>query len=152
MDVDNGKDVLADLRYDRPGDPLDGMVPDHLRAEADRRLRYREGNEAGHCFDCGLPVWWRSERLVTRSDMKWCLGPRGARVIGQRWHALPGMPQYVTPSPAGKVCHCLDRAKPHIHQVIEVEEDPLERALELSRLLGEAIQAVKDEYPRALTA
>ena len=80
------------------------------------------GNQDGHCADCGLPVWWRDGRLITRDGEKWCFGPDRSRVMGERWHALPGMPQYVTPSPEGKVCHCLVRAKPHIHQITEVEE------------------------------
>lgn len=118
----NGEDVLADLRLRCPGDPLDGMVPDYNRAEADRRLRYREGNEAGHCRDCGLPVWFHDERLVTRDGNRWCFGPDRSRVAMERWHALPGMAQYVVPSPEGKVCHCLARSRPHIHQIVEVPQ------------------------------
>jgi len=42
----------------------------------------------------------------------------------ERWHVLPGMAQYVVPAPEGKVCHCLDRGKAHIHQIVEVASDP----------------------------
>lgn len=85
-----------------------------------------KGNEDGTCTDCGEPVWWGETavgtRLVTRDGNRWCFGPGRSRITMERWHALPGMAQYVVPAPEGKVCHCLDLAKPHIHQIIEIEE------------------------------
>jgi len=81
-----------------------------------------DGNQDGHCTDCGLPVWWLDDKLVTREGQWWCFGPDRSRVIGERWHALPGMAQYVVPAPEGQVCHCLVRARAHIHQIIDVPE------------------------------
>ena len=128
--TDNGEDVLADLRLrypeTTPHPEMDGMVPDNYRAEADRRLRFRIGNSAGHCRDCGLPVWFGGRygcdehQLVTRDDSRWCYGPGHTRNAMERWHALVGMAQFVARSRDGQVCHCLDRANPHIHQTLDL--------------------------------
>jgi len=80
----------------------------------------RPGSQDGYCTDCGEPVWWHDERLVTRSGRKWCFGKDAHRNGMTHQHALPGMAQYVVRSPEGQVCHCLDRDAPHIHQIIMV--------------------------------
>lgn len=124
--MNNGEDVLADLRITEGPPEMIGMVPDWNRAEADRRLRQRNGNSEGHCRDCGLPVWWHDDNLVTRDGNRWCYGPHRSRIAMERHHALPGMPQFVVRAPVGKVCHCLDRANPHIHQIIDLPDVQVE--------------------------
>lgn len=94
------------------------------------------GNQDGYCTDCGEPVWWESglgadggRRLVTRSGLRWCQGKDDSHPGMTHAHALPGMAQYVVPAPEGRVCHCLDRPGPHMHQVIT---DPPDRAHRLA--------------------
>ena len=126
--MENGEDVLADLRYPPGSSPeLVGMVPDFHKAEADRRLRDRVGTSVGHCRDCGLPVWWHDEKLVTRDGSHWCFGSGRTRMRMERWHALLGMPQYVVASPEGQICNCLARAVPHIHQIVETVGEEAKR-------------------------
>src|ERR1044071_8513603 len=94
---------------------------DWIIKAADGTVRIETGgNQDGYCTDCGEPVWWHDERLVTRSGRKWCFGKDDRRNGMTHEHALPGMPQYVVRSPEGQVCHCLDRDAPHIHQIIMV--------------------------------
>lgn len=77
------------------------------------------GNRDGTCTDCGSPVWWDGDQLVDRAGGRWCYGPSSSRWPDQkRWHALPGMPQYVVPARDGQVCHCLARGYPHIHKIV----------------------------------
>jgi len=83
-----------------------------------------ETQSPGCCTDCGETVWWEDGRLVTFHGNRWCYGPDRQRIAMERWHVLPGMAQYVVPAPEGKVCHCLDRGKAHIHQIVEVASDP----------------------------
>lgn len=80
------------------------------------------GNQDGFCRDCGQAVWWQNERLVNHDGTKWCYGKDRTRMAMERWHALPGMAQYVVPASEGQVCHCLAREKPHIHQITEVPD------------------------------
>lgn len=92
---------------------------DWLIKGADGAVRIeRGGSQDGYCADCGEPLWWADGRLVTRSGSRWCQGKDGTHPGMTRWHALPGMAQYVVPAPEGQVCHCLDRDGAHIHQVI----------------------------------
>lgn len=83
------------------------------------------GSQEGYCTDCGKPVWWQDDRLVTRIGLRWCQGLDDSHAGMTHWHALPGMAQYVVRSPEGRVCHCLDRAFPHMHEIIVT---PPERA------------------------
>jgi hypothetical protein len=76
-------------------------------------------NRAGNCTDCGEPVWWHDDRLVTRNGLKWCFGKDDSHVGMTHQHALPGMPQFIVPSPLGQVCHCLARRDPHVHLIID---------------------------------
>jgi hypothetical protein len=87
-----------------------------------------DGNNDGVCRDCGQPVWWDSSgtsNLVTRDGNRWCFGPGRTRVSMERHHALPGMAQYVVPSPEGKVCHCLARDYAHVHQITRARDTDL---------------------------
>jgi hypothetical protein len=81
------------------------------------------GNSDGTCTDCGEPIWWSgsdgNQRLVTQDGNRWCFGPNRSRIGMKRWHALPGMAQYIVPSPLGQVCHCLDRRDRHIHLIVD---------------------------------
>ena len=83
----------------------------------------KAGSQDGYCIDCGEPVWWQDGRLVVRGGRKWCFGKDEAHVGMSYQHALPGMPQWVARSPEGQVCHCLNRAGPHIHQIIMIEQE-----------------------------
>lgn len=78
------------------------------------------GTQDGYCTDCGQPVWWHESYLVIRSGLRWCFGKDEAHLGMTHHHALPGMAQYIVQAPEGQVCHCLDRAGPHIHQIIMV--------------------------------
>lgn len=80
----------------------------------------KHGNQDGYCTDCGKPVWQQDHQLITRGGLRWCFGKDQARLRMTHHHALPGMAQYVVQAPEGQVCHCLDRAGPHIHQIIMV--------------------------------
>jgi hypothetical protein len=82
------------------------------------------GNQDGFCTDCGEPVWWHDDQLVTRSGLQWCQGKDDSHPGMTHWHALPGMAQYIAPSPEGQVCHCLARSGAHIHTIIDVSEPP----------------------------
>jgi hypothetical protein len=73
----------------------------------------RPGSQDGYCADCGQPVWWHDEQLVDRDTNRWCFGPGRTRVAMERWHALPGMHQYIAAAPAGQPCQCLVRSGPH---------------------------------------
>lgn len=79
------------------------------------------GDEDGYCTDCGEPIWWSgsdgNQRLVTQDGNRWCFGPNRSRIGKTHWHALPGMAQFIVPSPVGQVCHCLDRKDPHVHLI-----------------------------------
>jgi hypothetical protein len=81
------------------------------------------GNPDGTCTDCGEPIWWSgsdgNQRLVTQGGNRWCFGPDRSRIGMTRWHALPGMAQFIVPSPNGQVCHCLDRKDPHVHLIVD---------------------------------
>ncbi len=96
-------------------------IGDWIIRSADGSVRIEShGAQDGYCADCGKPVFWRDTRLVTRDGIRWCYGPDGKRLPMNRWHALPGMHQYVVPAGTGQVCHCLDRSWPHIHQIVPV--------------------------------
>jgi hypothetical protein len=86
------------------------------------------GSQDGYCTDCGEPLWWKGDRLVTRSGLKWCQGRQYSHPGMDRWHALPGMAQYVVPAREGQVCHCLARDEAHIHQIVPVT-DPCQAPL-----------------------
>lgn len=97
----------------------DGYAPHSHEVRPDHKGVPREPppNAAGFCEDCGLPVYWHDERLETRDGQRWCFGPHRSRVTMERWHALPGMAQYVVPASTGRVCQCLARSEPHIHRI-----------------------------------
>jgi hypothetical protein len=80
----------------------------------------------GRCRDCGEPVWWQDEQLVSSFGNRWCYGPERIPQM-TRHHVLPGMAQYIVPSPLGQECHCLVRAEPHIHHhphpVVDLHHD-----------------------------
>ncbi len=84
----------------------------------------RPGSQDGYCADCGQPVWWHDEQLVDRDTNRWCFGPGRTRVAMERWHALPGMHQFVAAAPAGQPCQCLVRSGPHVHQITDMPEKP----------------------------
>lgn len=133
-----------------PWQPHTCITPDHVTEDsekghadigdwiiraADGSVRIeRGGNQAGYCTDCGLPVWWShhdNEGLVTGGldGTRWCYGPAESHFGMTHHHALPGMAQWVARSPEGKVCHCLDRDGPHMHEIIT---DPPDRAHRLA--------------------
>lgn len=99
-------------------------IGDWIIRAADGTCRIeRAGNQDGYCTDCGEPVWWHDERLVTRSGRKWCLGKDEAHPGMTHHHALPGMAQWVARAPDGETCRCLDRDGPHIHRIIPADPD-----------------------------
>ncbi|SRR6266568_710227 len=102
----------------------DGYAPHSHEVRADHREVPRQAppHAAGFCADCGLPIWWQDERLVSRGEQRWCFGPDRSRVTMERWHHLPGMAQYVVQAANDSVCHCLSRSGPHIHQIVDVPE------------------------------
>lgn len=108
-----------------------------IRSEDDGSVRIEPGgNQDGYCTDCGEPVWWTDERLVTRSGRKWCWGKDESHLGMTHWHALPGMAQYVVRAPDGKVCHCLDRRGPHMHEIITDPPDRAHRLFEARHAQG----------------
>lgn len=97
---------------------------DWIIKAADGTIRIEQGgNQAGYCSDCGEPVWWHEDRLVTRSGRKWCFGKDEAHPGMSYHHALPGMPQWVARARDGETCRCLDRDGPHIHRIIPADPD-----------------------------
>lgn len=74
----------------------------------------------GVCTDCGEPVWWDGpgKCLETRDGQRWCFGLQRQRTVMTHWHVLPGMSQYIVPSPEGQPCRCLARSYEHVHQIV----------------------------------
>lgn len=94
-----------------------------IRRAGDTTVRIEGGgSQDGYCTDCGEPVWWHVESLVTRDGRRWCYGPDRERVTMTHHHVLPDMPQYVVPAPEGQVCHCLARSCAHIHHITLVPD------------------------------
>lgn len=95
------------------------------------------GSQDGYCTDCGEPLWWQDERLVSTGGLTWCQGWKGEHDYSH-WHALPGMAQWQAQAPDGRVCRCLVRKDPHIHQIVPAPETAVARygAQELARLAG----------------
>jgi|SRR5215831_1325896 len=117
-------------------------IGDWIIKGADGTVRVeRAGNQDGYCTDCGEPVWWHDDRLVTRSGLKWCQGAGGAHPGMTRWHALPGMAQYVVRSPDGAVCHCPDWGGPHIHRLVTVPPERAHRIAAARAVAGEDVLA-----------
>lgn len=115
------KDITFAIGTVAPGSHTWAAIGDWIiRAEDGTVRAERAGNQDGYCTDCGEPVWWQDNQLVVRSGRRWCFGMGEAHPGMTRHHALPGMAQYVVPSPEGQVCHCLARSAPHIHQIIMV--------------------------------
>jgi hypothetical protein len=123
-----------------PGGRLHADTGDWIIQAADGTVRIEPGgNQDGYCTDCGKPVWWSHcdhEGLVTGGidGTRWCHGPDGKRYGMTHYHALPGMAQYIVLATEGKVCHCLDRPGPHMHEIITV---PPDRAHRLARARAE---------------
>jgi hypothetical protein len=94
---------------------------DWIIRSADGTVRVdKPGSQDGYCADCGLPVWWQDDWLVAKRGGRWCYGRDDSHSGRTRWHALPGMHQYIAQAAEGQVCHCLDRDEPHIHQIVPV--------------------------------
>lgn len=103
------------------GSKIHAEPGDWIIRAADGTVRIEKaGSQDGYCADCGLPVWWQDERLVSRRGERWCYGKDEAHFGMTYHHALPGMAQYVVQAPEGQVCYCLARPGPHIHQIIMV--------------------------------
>jgi hypothetical protein len=115
-----------------PGKSTAG-IGDWIIKGADGTVRAEPGgNQAGYCTDCGLPVWWShrdGEGLITRGidGTRWCYGKDEAHFGMTHHHALPGMAQWVVRAAEGKVCRCLDRSGPHIHEITMVPPETAHR-------------------------
>jgi hypothetical protein len=130
--------VITPANLDPASARRSARLGDWIIRAADGTVRVEQGgNQDGYCTDCGEPVWWHEDRLVTRSGRKWCFGKDAARPGMTHWHVLPGMAQWVARSPDGQVCRCLDRDGPHIHATVPADPD----ATPVSRL-----QEPRDRY------
>jgi hypothetical protein len=102
--------VNGGVRMASPGDWIIRQPDGTFRVD-------RPGSQDGYCADCGTLVWRNVNALIDSSGNRWCFGAEDAQRLA-RWHALPGMHQYVVQAADGQVCRCLARSELHIHQIV----------------------------------